>query len=168
VVGVFCIGVFAPQCHLHYLAVGLPLGRYQGISVHVHRGGNLSVPHEFLLHAIGAPVLSSQERNVCGRYATLRCRVSGNLPPLVVQRQALSVPCLSILKAPDSHPSAALQASHKAAASGTNVVLLRWNGMEVTSGCGTREARSVSTTLRQDASKFSIDFSLLRWSELVG
>ncbi len=37
-VGVFCIGLSAPQCHLHDLAVGLTLGRHQGVSVNVHRG----------------------------------------------------------------------------------------------------------------------------------
>jgi len=44
------MGLSAPQCHLHNLAVGLPLGRHQGVSVHVHRGQYLGMPHQFLLH----------------------------------------------------------------------------------------------------------------------
>jgi hypothetical protein len=38
----------APQCHPDHLAVGLTLGRHQGVSVHVHRGRDLGVPHQFL------------------------------------------------------------------------------------------------------------------------
>jgi len=45
----------APQCHPDHLAVGLTLGRHQGVSVHVHRGRDLGVPHQFLLHSHRRP-----------------------------------------------------------------------------------------------------------------
>jgi hypothetical protein len=57
------LGSYAPQCYYPYhLAVGLTLGRHQGVSVHVHGGRDRGVPHQFLLHPIGAPVESSQDR----------------------------------------------------------------------------------------------------------
>ncbi len=55
--------------------------------------------------------------------------LSSSLPPLVVQRQTLPIRSLPSLKTPDAYSGSALRALHQAAASGTNVVLLRWSSV---------------------------------------
>ena len=43
----------APECHFDYLAVRLTLGAHQSVPVHIHRGRDLGVPHQLLLHCHG-------------------------------------------------------------------------------------------------------------------
>ena len=46
----FPLGLCCPQCQFHNSAVGFALGVHQSVAIDVHRGRDLSVPHELLLH----------------------------------------------------------------------------------------------------------------------
>src|SRR5581483_7470733 len=109
-------------------------------AIDVHRGRDLSVPHQLLLHSHGCssvvqPGPIRMPKGVPADAAVL----AGSIPPLVVQRQTLPVRNGKISFAPLSRSRAALRALHETATSRTDVVLSDWRGVKVSSRHGTNE-----------------------------
>jgi hypothetical protein len=124
-----------PQCHFDHLAVRLTLGAHQGVPVDIHRGRDLGVAHQLLLHpdrrsGIVQPRPVGVAKGVPPHATVLSC----SFPPLFMERQPLTVRRGTVLQAPHAGNSTTLRARHQTASSRTDIVLLHGSRVKVPPG----------------------------------
>ena len=120
------------------LLVGLALCLHQRVAIDVHRGRDLGVPHEFLLHSHRCSgVVQPGSVRMPEGVPTDAAVLAGSIPPLIVQRQALPVRNGKVSLAPLTCNRPTVRAIHETATGGTNVVLSDWRSVEMPSRHGT-------------------------------
>ena len=111
------------------------LGRHQGVSVHIHRGRDLGVPHQLLMHPDRvAGVVQPGTVGVAESVPPHSVGPPGSFPTLFVDRKALAIGCQVRFLTPNANAGSALRALHKTPTGRTDVVLLN-RGRVVVAPC---------------------------------